>query len=183
MLELLLMLVAEEDKDKLRYIYNTYHDDMLRLAEYKLRTYRADSISHDVQDVVQNAWYRITKYIDNIDTGNEKGSLKSYILMIVEHEAIRYIKNQRSVEPLDEAIEDEDFIEKLHIKERYNEVVAAITRLDAHYAIPLFLHYQQEIPVKELARLLGLPPKTVYTRLARGKKLLLKALGEEGTYE
>ena len=183
MLELLLMLVDEENKDKLKYIYNTYHDDMLRLAEYKLRTYRADSISHDVQDVVQNAWYRITKYIDSIDMGNEKGSLKSYILMIVEHEAMRYMKNQRVVEPLDEAIEDEDFIERLHIEERYNEVVAAIKRLDARYAIPLTLHFQQEIPVKEVAGILGLPLKTVYTRLARGKKMLLKALGEEGAYE
>ena len=62
------MLVDEEDKDKLQYIYNAYHDDMLRLAEYKLRAYSTDSIAHDTEDVVQNAWYRITKYIDSIDT-------------------------------------------------------------------------------------------------------------------
>ena len=67
-------------------------------------------------------------------------------------------------------------MEKLDIKERYNEIVSAITMLDERYSTTMFLVFCEEKTVNEIAEMMGISAKTVYTRLARGKQLLLNHL-------
>jgi DNA-directed RNA polymerase specialized sigma24 family protein len=52
-------------------------------------------------------------------------------------------------------------------------------RLDDRYRIPLYLRWVEELPVKAIARMMDLPPKTVYTNLSRGKAILIKMLEED----
>ncbi len=46
---------------------------------------------------------------------------------------------------------------------------AALDSLDLKYRIPLVLHYLDGYPVKEVARIMGLPVGTVKSRLSRAK--------------
>ena len=69
-----------------------------------------------------------------------------------------------------------NFIEELKMQECYGEIVRAIEKLDDKYCTTLQLFFCKEMTPNEIAELMGISPKTVYTRLARGKKLLLETL-------
>ena len=58
----------------------------------------------------------------------------------------------------------------------YGEIVRAIEKLDDKYCTTLQLFFCKEMTPNAIAELMGISPKTVYTRLARGKKLLLEIL-------
>ena len=49
--------------------------------------------------------------------------------------------------------------------------------MDEKYSIALLYHYCEDMSVKEIAELMGLPEQTVYTRLTRGKRILLDMMG------
>ena len=180
MLSILFTLVEENDRDKLTRLYHAYHKMMLRLARSKLKSVRHANYVADAEDVVQNAWCRIVKHVDKIDLSKHERVIRSYILTIVSNETARFLRAQEECHPLEEGIADEDFLQRLHVKERYRAVVGAIGRLDERYRNALYLHYVMEHPVKEIAAMLDVPEKTVYTRIERGKKKLLELLGKEG---
>ena len=180
MLSILLTLHEEADRDKLRRLYDSYHKAMLRLARAKLKRGGNDNATYDAEDVVQNAWCRIVKHASEIDLSREERVTKSYLLTIVSNECARFMSQRRVDEPLEQDVETEDFVERIEVRERYRAVVDAIKRLDDKYSNALYLHYVMEKSVKEVADLLGVPEKTVYTRLERGKKKLLEILGKEG---
>ena len=69
-----------------------------------------------------------------------------------------------------------NIIEELEMRESYNEVVKAIKALDEKYSTTLYLIYCKEKTVNQAAAIMGIQAKTVYTRLARGKELLLHSL-------
>ena len=83
MLNFLLMIADESNREKIEYIYYKYHDDMIRFARYKLKDFDIDSYELDSEDVVQNAFLKIVKYIDAIDISKPENQLKSYIFSIV----------------------------------------------------------------------------------------------------
>ena len=59
-------------------------------------------------------------------------------------------------------------------------IVEKIKQLDDRYSITLLLYYGEKMDVKKISELMGVVEKTVYTRLERGKKLLLEELSKEG---
>jgi len=181
-LSMLLTLVEENDHDKLVKLYHAYHSTMLRLARSKLKSARDTNYASDAEDVVQNAWCRIVKHIDKIDLTRQERVTKSYLLTIVSNETARFLGARDEWHPLEESTEaaGEDFVERLQVSERYRAVVEAIKRLDEKYRNALYLHYVMEKSVKEVAEMLDIPEKTVYTRVERGKKKLLEMLGKEG---
>ena len=183
MLQFLLSLADEGDQAKIEHIYHTYHTDMIRFARSKLRHYGNLNYYFDAEDVVQEALYKITKYIHRIDFSLEEKNLKTYIFSIVANECVNHMREVEYCDELCENQSDEDFFEKLHIKDRYAKIVRAIEDLDDKYSIVMLFRYRDEMDVKSIAALLGLPEKTVYTRLLRGKALLLKALPEEAKHE
>ena len=66
------------------------------------------------------------------------------------------------------------------MEEEENRVIAAIEKLDDKYRYTLMFRYTQEMGVPQIAELMGVSEKTVYTRLGRGKKLLLEQLRKDG---
>ena len=78
-----------------------------------------------------------------------------------------------------ETLPDEEFFERLQINLRYDSVVEKIKSLDEKYSITMLLHYCEEMDVRAIANLMEIPEKTVYTRLQRGKHLLLESVTAE----
>ena len=77
-------------------------------------------------------------------------------------------------------IADDEFLEKMEIRLRYDEIVHTIVKMDERYSIPLYFYYHKEMSVKDISKLIGIPEKSIYTRLARGKKLLVEIILKEG---
>lgn len=64
-------------------------------------------------------------------------------------------------------------------REEERELYEAVMALPEKYRAVLDLFYYEDLPVKEIARALGLSDTAVTTRLSRARALLKKTLGEE----
>ncbi len=179
MLSFLLSIADEGRQAQIEYLYYTYHDDMMRFAKYRLRLCGDFNYDMDAQDVVQNAFVKITKYTHAVDFTLSYNELRAYVLTIVTNEANNLLKENKTYEELDDCLTEEAFFEALRIKDRYYEVIEAIESLDDRYSIALLYRYRENMSIKELAALLGIAEKSVYTRIERGRKLLLKSLEKE----
>ena len=179
MLQFLLTLTDESNHGKIEHIYNTYHDYMMRYAVSKLKNEGRTNFVYDAEDAVQNTFMKITKYIDAIDFSRGEKDVKNYCLAILSTEIRNVLSyNQENFE-IDEEICVEieyNFIEELEMREKYDEVVEAIITLDERYSSTLFLALCKEMSPNAIADMMGLTVKTVYTRLARGKIILLDLL-------
>ena len=182
MLQFLLSIVDESDHDKIVYIYERFHNDMIRHARRQLFKANAADYLLKSEDVVQNAFVKISLYIKAINFSVSDKELKGYILSIVSHEVINELKDQEYFDDIDECLNvasDDDFVNDLMIQERYDEVVAAVERMDEKYRLALVYRFYKEFSIKEMAELFGVPEKTVYTRIKRAQRLLKEMLGEE----
>ena len=182
LLSFLLSIADESDHDKIVYIYEQFHDVMIRYAKRKLYMARAFDYANRAEDVVQNAFVRMIKYIHAIDFSVSERELRNYILSVVSNEVIRELKDEEHHANIDDFINvasEESFVNDLLIHERYTEVVAAIEQLGEKYRLALVYRFCKGYSIKEIAELLGIPEKTVYTRVERGQKMLKAMLNKE----
>lgn len=179
MLQFLLTISDEANHEKIEKIYTKYHDKMMRYALNQLRHLDRPNFEFDAEDVVQNTFLKITKYIDNIDFSRGEIEVKNYCFSILIHEICNLLSDKEEV-LVDFANfsinEDFDFVNELEIRERYGEVVKAIEELDEKYSSTLFLVFCQEKTVNEIAEMMGISTQTVYSRLSRGKLKLIETL-------
>ncbi len=179
MLQFLLTLTDESNHGKVEHLYNTYHDYMMKYAVSKIQNLGRTNFVYDAEDAVQNAFMKIVKHIDKIDFSRGEKDVKNYCLTILSNEICNVLSDNQENFEFDEEFcsgTEYNFIEELEIRERYNEVVKAIEALDEKYSTTLYLVFRKEKTVNEVAEIMGLAPKTVYTRLSRGKQLLLESL-------
>ena len=85
-----------------------------------------------------------------------------------------------NIDNYSETLPDEAFFERLQISLRYDIVVEKIKGLDERYSITMLLYYCEGMDVKAISKAMGISEKTVYTRLERGKRLLLEEVSKEG---
>lgn len=186
MLQFLLAISDESDHDKILYLFNKYEKHMLRFATSKFKNMGRWNYTLDAEDSVQSAFVKITAYIKNVDFSRGENDVKNYVFAILNNEIHNLVRDNAVFEEFDEEVYSEleyDITEELNIKQRYNEVVRAIENLDLKYSTTLFLFYCKEITVNEISDMMGISAKTVYTRLSRGKVLLLESLKGVTAYE
>ena len=183
LLSFFLMICGDDIKEKIEHIYKTYHRDMLRYAKGQLKKMNVPDYEAEAEDVVQNAFLKIIRYSERIRFDRGDDAVKSYVFAIVLNEAINNVNEYTATVNIDDCFEvstEDEFFEQLPIKEDYEKVLKAIEKLDDKYRYTLMYRYTHEMGVKEIAELMGIPEKTVYTRLERGRKQLLALLEKEG---
>ena len=182
MLQFLLTICDEKYHSRIEYIYNRFHDDMMRFAVSKFRTMDSHNPVLDAEDAVQRAYLRITKYIHNLQFPMHDNKLRCYVFSVVLHEVIRISEENTKNLPFCEEIFFDDgynIIEDIDMGLMYEDVVKAIENLDLVYSVTLLLRYENGLSPKEIAEMMEISEKTVYTRLSRGKKMLRDALKGE----
>jgi RNA polymerase sigma-70 factor (ECF subfamily) len=178
----LLSLADESDHDKIVYLYTHFHDAMIRAAKRKLYMARIPNAADVAEDVVQNAFVKLTMYVKAINFNVSERELRSYVLSTVAREVINELEDRREHDDIDEYLNiasDEDFVKDVMTHERYEAVVAAIEQLDEKYRLALEYHFYKGFSVKQMAELFEMPEKTIYTRISRAQKKLKEMLGEE----
>ena len=186
MLQFLLTVSDESDHSKIEYIYDKFYAGMMRFAKSRLRRFGRTHNSFDAEDVVQNTFMKIVKNIDRIDMSRGEKAVKNYCFSILVNEISNLLQeNFENFEIFEEfCLEKEyNYIEELEMRENYAKVVKAIESLDERYSVTLHLVFCEQMTVGEIAEMMGISPKTVYTRLARGKELLLNSLRGLELYE
>ena len=181
MLQFLLAITEEGQRGKIEYIFKSFHGDMLSFAMSYIRNRCPDSTLHDAEDAVEDSFIRLTKYIASFDMSSDDNKTKNYIFSILINECNNVLSKKSNALPLNENIiteegSENEFFETLEISERYEAVVAAIKRLDYKYSSSLYLRFFEEKSVRSISEELGIPEKTVYTRIARARAMLIELL-------
>lgn len=187
MLAFLLSICDEKHHDKAEYLFYTYHDKMLQLSRNRLRKFGRYDCLQDVEDIVQESFVCILKYIHRINFDADPAVLECYILKIVGNEVLKHLKlknkcPQKYIEDIEESIYDssaEIEFERIETKDEYNAVLAELKAMDERYSVPLLMQYCVDLSAQEIADILGVPLKTVYTRLARGMSKVKQAMNVE----
>ena len=137
------------------------------------------SYNAQIHIYIGNIRHSITRYINRIDFSRKERDIKNYCLAILSNEIRNILNdNKENFETNEELFSEDEYniVEELELREHYDEVVSSIEALDFKYCTTLQLYFCEEMTVNEIATTMGISPKTVYTRLARGRKLLLESL-------
>ncbi|HET8782244.1 MAG TPA: RNA polymerase sigma factor [Pyrinomonadaceae bacterium] len=152
---------------------------VLRYRPAVVRLARTIVGGDDAEDVAQDALLLAFKALPGIE---EPRRFAAWLSAITRHRALRFSKSEdkhvRKRVALDEALIEN--IEALAIpatkkaeeSERDQEMISALDSLSADYAMPLRLHFLDEMPLKRIAAFMGLPLSTIKWRIHHGKKLL-----------
>ena len=134
----------------------------------------------DAEDVVQDACERALKYFGAF----RGGDAKAWFLTVVRHACYDWLKRNRPAEivPGDqETIESVPDLtaatpEQMALRNASSSALAeAIAALPLRYREVLILRELEELPYREIARVVDIPIGTVMSRLARARGLLQRS--------
>jgi RNA polymerase sigma-70 factor, ECF subfamily len=165
-----------------------YRPAVVRLARTIVGTDHAE-------DVAQDALLLSFKALPSIE---EPRRFAAWLSAITRHRALRFSKSENKHVskrlPLDEALLEKiealtsrsaidasvepainavvAYEQQVEDKQRDEVMIAALDSLPADYAMPLRLHFLDDMPLKRIAAFIGVPLSTVKWRIHHGKKLL-----------
>lgn len=143
-----------------------YMDTIYRVAYSSLKN--ADDANDVTQDVLL-ALYRTDKEFESDE------HVKNWLIRAALNRCKMIFRSPwRRREDID------DYAETLRFEDgEYHDLFCAVMALEQKYRVPLLLFYYEGYSTREVAALLGLPEKTVSTRLFRAKAKLREFLEEE----
>lgn len=148
-----------------------YADTVRRICFYYLKN------EADTEDVFQNVFL---KYLLHDAPFQNEEHEKAWLVRVAINACKDYLKSffRRNAVSLDEIKEM-----AAEVPEDHREVMEAVLSLPEKYKDPVYLHYYEGYSAAEIGRILGKKENTVYSLLARGRKLLKEKLGGEGIGE
>jgi RNA polymerase sigma factor (sigma-70 family) len=138
---------------------------------------------HDAENMAQEAFLTAYCSLANYHGGN----FKSWLCKIAANKSIDFKRrstklNYEDYTLYEQRAQSEDDIEELLVQnERQEKLRELLSAIPEKYSTVIEAFYYQQLPVKEIARRMGLPQKTVETRLYRGKKILKERWGGDET--
>lgn len=152
-------------------IYKKYKDDIYNYVFWRIYS------EEDALDITQDIFIKIYKGLPKF---KGESSLKTWIFAIARNTVINYVTRRR--------IKEEDIESYFQEKSTYKEVemkiklLLAMEKLAIEHREILKLYYFDGFSYKEIAKLLGIKPGTVKSRLNRAKLSLKEKLGGGDIY-
>ena len=130
----------------------------------------------EVRDVMQDSFVRILTTIDRFSYRGE-GSLKAWVTSIVTHRAIDHIKEHERIVFVEHLTNEPETEEEPDVGRVPPDVLTRlIGQLPAGCRTVLNLYVFEQLPHKEIARLLGVKPETSAAQYSRAKKTLARLI-------
>lgn len=175
--------VKSGDQNAFSEIVELYKDKVYILC------YRMLGNSHEAEDIAQEAFIRA--YM-NIDSYNIDKKFSTWLYRIATNLSIDRIRKKKPDFYLDAEVKGtegltmysqvasdtplpEDEVESLELQQSVQE---EILKLPEKYRAVIVLKYIEELSLKEISDILGLPISTIKTRIHRGREALRKQLRE-----
>ncbi len=148
---------------RVKVLFEEHKDMVYRLAlSYTGNTY-------DAQDISQEVFLRLIRWIDRIKVGSERAWLAKVTVNCCKNLHSSYDRcNTRELMETDAVSQPEE-----------GGLTETIMALPGDYRIVVYLFYYEEYSTKEIAKLLGVSRSTVTTRLHRARQQLRERLKEE----
>jgi RNA polymerase sigma-70 factor (ECF subfamily) len=154
---------------------------VLRYRSAVIRTSRVLVPREDAEDIAQEAWLLAFTALPTLE---EPKKFPAWLHAITRRCAIRFSQRSRQrsrgLVALDEVILEQVPALRGPVPEDNArvELQFALDRIPSDYALALRLHFLDEMPLKRIARFLGVTLATVKWRIHNGKKLLRAELKE-----
>lgn len=184
MIALYLSLIDDDlQKNKFEKVYYRYRKLMFHIA------YGVLGNVGDSEDIVQEAFLRISKNIDKIGEV-DSSETKNFIAIITKREAMKiYNKKKKRNEIFESEMDQElndsegnnffDRVSNDNSGNVINEVEQALNALPYKYSSIMTLKYVMGYSGKEIAQIIGSSETNVRQQLFLGRKMLEKMLGED----
>src|SRR6185503_3438786 len=166
--ELLVVAAILGNLEAFEQLVVRYRPAVVRLARTIVGTDYAE-------DVAQESLLLAFKALPSIE---EPSKFAAWLSAITRHRALRFSKSETQQigkrVALDEALIEqiEALAKPLAEKERDEAMIKALDSLPSDYAMPLRLHFLDDMPQNRIAAFMGIPVSTVKWRIHHGKKLL-----------
>jgi len=151
--------------------YDAYADAIFRYCYVRLHD------REQAKDVTQETFVRTWEWLAK---GNKAENLRAFLYRIATNITVDLYRKRRDV-PLEALPHGADIRDDARSADplyaaQVRHVVSAIERLDPTYADALLMRYVEDMPVKEIARALGISENAASVRLHRGITRLKKEL-------
>ncbi len=131
----------------------------------------------DARDATQSAFVRAYLHLETFDPERR---FFSWIYRIVVNECLNMRRGRHQSEPLGDGIETEGgAFEAVAAAETHDRVQAALMALTPEYREVVVLRHFAELSYEEIAEALGVPDKTVKSRLFSARRRLAELLAED----
>lgn len=145
----------------------------------------------EADDLFQQTFLRATELCDRIDP---HANPKAFLFSIAARTAQRHrglLARRRRIAPTDsldgqraataQDVPDPQRLEEGILQDELRRAtLRAIDGLPDRLRLPVVLYYGEELPIEEIARILGIPQGSVKSRLHRARALLKRRLEETG---
>lgn len=147
-------------------IIEQYADMVYRIALTQMKNI------HDAQDIFQEVFLRLVKYIDTIENQEH---LKSWLIRVTLNCSKTSLMSawRKHTQPLE--LDEEQQQNPFQTQEQ-SELYEQIQELPQKYRIVLYLFYYEELSIKEICIATNQRETTVKSQLSRGRKMLKERL-------
>ena len=137
--------------------------------------------SHEAEDLYQETWLKVVKYIDRYDRAKEFEPWLTKICVNTYRSTLRKIARSPVFNTFSSTEEKELLLNSVPAPEGsdYSDLYAAIDRLPEKLRITVILFYFKDMEITAVASALGIPPGTVKSRLNKARTKLKEVLTDE----
>lgn len=129
----------------------------------------------DARDVTQNAFVRAFLKLDSFDPSRK---FFSWLYRIAVNESLNARRDRRTHEPLEDRFEAVTGGDPVELLEARGRVQAGLMALSSEYREVIVMRYFAELSYEEIAEAIGIPEKTVKSRLFSARQRLGEILSE-----
>lgn len=153
-------------KEKLETLAEKFMDMIYRVA------YSWTKNSDDANDVTQEVLIKLYKTNDEFESDSH---IKNWLIRVTINQCKMLFRS-----PWNKMTDLSDYAESIGFEdESHLDLFLAVMKLDKKYRVPLMLFYYEGYSTKEISSFLGIPEKTISTRLFRAKAKLKEYLKED----
>ena len=129
--------------------------------------------AEDAEDIVQEA---LLAAYEKLYTLKNDDKFKSWMMRIVVNQAKMHIRKNNKIVYMEHV---EDLVEK-YAEEKNNEqnIWEVVLSLKSKLSAVVILYYKHNYSIREISRIMGIPPGTVKSRLSKARALLKRKLEE-----
>jgi RNA polymerase sigma-70 factor (ECF subfamily) len=168
--------IARRDRDAMHVLFSRYN---VRVFRFTMRLVGREAVAEElVGEVFLEVWRNAARFA-------ARSSVSTWILGIARHKALS-ARERRACEPLDDTTNDsiadhsDDPEITMQNTERASILRDCLQRLSPAHREIIDLVYYHGQTIEEVARIVGVPPGTVKTRLHYARKLLAHFLAAHG---
>ncbi len=131
--------------------------------------YRMLGNYEDARDATQNAFVKAYQHLDTFDPGQR---FFSWVYRILRNECLNVLRARHPSEPVSPGVAAAETSDPVEIRERRQAVQAALLRLSSEYREVVVLRHFTDLSYDEIGSALGIPAKTVKSRLYTARQQL-----------